>query len=75
MITGYNGSVTIALANNPGGSTLGGTLTVPAVNGVATFSGLTLNKAGTGYTLKAHQRQPDSPPPAVSTSRRPRPRP
>ena len=34
----YNGSVTIALANNPGGGTLGGTLTVAAVNGVATFS-------------------------------------
>jgi hypothetical protein len=51
--TSFTGSVTVALATNPGGSTLGGTLTVTAVNGVATFSGLTLNKAGTGYTLKA----------------------
>ena len=33
----FNGTVTVALANNPGGSTLGGTLTVTAVNGVATF--------------------------------------
>ncbi|WP_246196304.1 virginiamycin B lyase family protein [Aquisphaera giovannonii] len=47
----FNGNVTIALANNPGGSTLGGTKTVNAVNGVATFSGLTLDKASNGYTL------------------------
>src|SRR5207302_1235655 len=33
--------------------TLGGTLTATAVNGVATFAGLTLDKAGTGYTLQA----------------------
>jgi streptogramin lyase len=50
--TTYNGSVTISLANNPGGSTLGGTLTVQAQNGVATFTGLTLNGPGTGYTLQ-----------------------
>jgi hypothetical protein len=49
----YNGPVTLALASNPGGATLGGTLTGTAVNGVATFSGLTLNKAGSGYTLIA----------------------
>ncbi len=52
VVTSYNGSVTIALANNPGGGTLGGTLTVAAVNGVATFSGLALNNLGTAYTLK-----------------------
>src|SRR5208337_42402 len=34
-------------------TTLGGMLTATAVNGVATFSGLTLNNAGNGYTLKA----------------------
>jgi hypothetical protein len=49
----FHGSVTIALGSNPGGSTLGGTLTVTAVNGVATFSNLTLNNPGTGYTLQA----------------------
>jgi hypothetical protein len=47
----YNGTVTVALQDNPGGDSLGGTLTVSAVNGVATFSGLTLDKAATGYTL------------------------
>ncbi len=51
--TSFNGTVTISLGNNPGGSTLGGTLTATAVDGVATFSNLTLNNAGTGYTLHA----------------------
>jgi len=49
--TAFNGTVTVALAGNSGGSTLGGTLSVTAVKGVATFSGLTLNEPGTGYTL------------------------
>jgi subtilase family serine protease len=51
--TSYSGSVTIELSNNPGGSTLGGTLTVTAQNGVATFIGLTLNRTGSGYTIQA----------------------
>ena len=51
--TSFSGTVTIHLANNPGGSTLGGTLTATAVDGVATFSNLTLNEPGTGYTLQA----------------------
>ena len=45
--------MTLALANNPASATLGGTLTVTAVGGVATFSGLTLDKPGSGYTLTA----------------------
>lgn len=51
--TGFTGKVSVALATNPGGSKLGGTLLVSASNGVATFAGLTLNKAGKGYILKA----------------------
>jgi pantothenate kinase type III len=47
---GYSGNVTIALAG--GGSGLDGTLSVPATDGVADFSGLTLNQAGSGYSLK-----------------------
>jgi len=50
--TGDNAVVTVALANNPGGSTLGGTTSVTASQGVAGFSGLTLTKAASGYTLK-----------------------
>ena len=45
--------ITLVLGANPGGANLGGTLTVNAVNGVATFSDLTLNQVGTGYTLMA----------------------
>ena len=51
VATSFGGSVAVALLNNPGGATLGGTLSVTAQNGVATFSGLTLDKVGTGYTL------------------------
>lgn len=47
-------SVTIAIGTNPGGGTLGGTLTVSTnASGVATFSNLSINKTGNGYTLAA----------------------
>src|SRR5216117_1072018 len=52
-VPGFTGSITVALGNNPGGSTLGGPTTVAAVNGVAGFSALTLDKTGTGYWLTA----------------------
>src|SRR5262249_50160021 len=55
VATNSTASVSVALANNPGAATLSGTTTVQAVNGVATFSNLSLNKAGTGYTFKATQ--------------------
>jgi hypothetical protein len=45
--------VTLAIANNPVGGTLAGTVTVNAVNGIARFSGLSIDKAGAGYTLIA----------------------
>jgi len=51
--TGFTGTVTVGIGNNPGGATLGGTNTVNAAAGVATFPGLTLNQAGIGYTLTA----------------------
>jgi uncharacterized repeat protein (TIGR01451 family) len=46
-------SVTVAIGTNPAGGTLSGTLTVNAVAGVATFSDLSINNAGIGYTLTA----------------------
>src|SRR5256884_1046589 len=52
-VPGFTGSVTIALGNNPGGSTLGGTTTVVAVNGVASFADLSANKTSTNYWLTA----------------------
>ncbi|MGQ0629724.1 MAG: beta strand repeat-containing protein [Sporichthyaceae bacterium] len=46
--------VTVAIAANPGGGTLSGTATATTdAAGVATFTGLQLNKAGVGYTLSA----------------------
>jgi hypothetical protein len=49
----YLGTVTIALASDPGGGLLGGTLTATAHDGLAEFSGLTLTRAADGYTLQA----------------------
>ncbi len=49
----YNGSVSLALAANPAGATLGGAVTQSASAGVASFTGLTLNKAGGPASLNA----------------------
>ncbi|HEX3135835.1 MAG TPA: hypothetical protein VHX44_19895, partial [Planctomycetota bacterium] len=46
-------AITVSLGNNPGGATLSGTLTVNAVNGVATFSNVIVNNIASGYTLIA----------------------
>jgi len=46
-------SVSISLSTNPAGATLSGTTTVAAVNGIATFSNLSLDRAAAGYTLMA----------------------
>ena len=45
--------VSLAIGINPGGGTLTGGSAVTVVAGVATFSGLSINKTGTGYTLTA----------------------
>jgi hypothetical protein len=52
-VTSFTGDVTLAIGTNPGGGTLSGTLTVPAVGGIATFSSLSIEAAGDGYTLTA----------------------
>lgn len=46
---GNTALITASLNANPGGSTPGGMLAVKAVNGVALFSDLWLNKVGVGY--------------------------
>ena len=51
--TAFTGPVTVAFGSNTAGATLGGTTTINAIAGIATFSGLVVNKAGTGYTLVA----------------------
>jgi len=52
-VTGAKGPVTLALGANPGHARLAGSTTVDAVNGVATFRGLSLGVSDTGYTLTA----------------------
>jgi hypothetical protein len=52
-VTNSTATVTIDIGSNPGRARLGGTLTVAAVKGVATFSDLTLDKAAQAYTLTA----------------------
>ncbi|MBI4420748.1 MAG: Ig-like domain-containing protein, partial [Gemmatimonadetes bacterium] len=52
-VTTATDAVTLALGTNPGGGTLSGTTTVNAVNGVTTFTNLSISQAGTGYTLTA----------------------
>jgi outer membrane protein assembly factor BamB len=45
--------VSLAIGTNPAGGTLSGGSAVTVASGVATFSGLSIDKAGTGYTLTA----------------------
>ncbi|MGH9260219.1 MAG: S8 family serine peptidase, partial [Acidimicrobiales bacterium] len=52
-VTDANDLITLAIGSGPGGATLGGTPIQNAVNGVATFPGLFINRAGSGYTLTA----------------------
>ena len=49
----FTGAVSMAFGTNTPGATLGGTTTVNAVAGVATFSTLTVNKNGSAFTLVA----------------------
>jgi hypothetical protein len=52
-VTTATNSITMAIGTNPSGGALSGTTSVAAVNGVATFANLSINKSGTGYTLAA----------------------
>ncbi|MBS4028023.1 MAG: hypothetical protein KGZ58_05225, partial [Ignavibacteriales bacterium] len=53
-VTTASNSVSLAIANNPSGGSLStDSNPLNATSGVATFSGVRINKAGTGYTLSA----------------------
>jgi len=55
-VTSFSGQVTIAIGHNGGtllAGTLSGTKTVTVSNGVATFSDLSIDQPGNGYTLVA----------------------
>ena len=53
VVTTDTSNVTVAIGTNPASGTLSGTKTVAASSGVATFAGLSIDKAGSGYTLVA----------------------
>src|SRR5204863_8847920 len=53
LVTGDSSNVTVAIGTNPGSGTLSGTKTVAASGGIATFSTLSIDKTGVGYTLAA----------------------
>ncbi len=52
LLAADNSPVTLSIATGPAGAAIGGTVTVNAVNGIATFSNVTLDIAGS-YTLVA----------------------
>src|SRR5262249_48870841 len=53
LVTTYALSVTLAIGTNPGGGALAGTVSQPVIGGKATFTGLSIDKSGVGYTLQA----------------------
>jgi hypothetical protein len=54
VVVNSTAAVSLALYSDPGNTSLGGTTTVNAVNGIATFPDLTVGVLGTGYSLQAH---------------------
>ena len=72
----YSQLVTLTIGSNPGSGTLHGTTSVTAAGGVATYTNLSIDQPGVGYTLVANgdaQPQPtfdaqpaDALPPATS---------
>ncbi len=53
LVTGSTAAVTVAIGSNPGSGSLSGTATAHATGGVASFSNLSIDKPGIGYTLTA----------------------
>jgi hypothetical protein len=51
LATGSTAAVTVAIGSNPGSGSLSGTVTVNASGGIASFSNLSINQVGSGYTL------------------------
>src|SRR5207245_232684 len=51
--SGFTGNITVAIGTNPSSGTRSGDRRVGAVAGAARFPGLSIDKAGTGYTLTA----------------------
>ena len=51
LVSGSTATVSVAIGTNPGGGTLSGSTSIAAVGGIATFSDLNIDAAGSGYTL------------------------
>jgi hypothetical protein len=56
-LVGSEALVSLALGTNPSGAALAGTRTVTAVDGIATFGDLSIDKVGQGYRLEASSGQ------------------
>ncbi len=54
LVATATNTVTLAIQNNPGGATLGGTTSAAAVSGVVTLGTVSLDRSGSGYTLVAN---------------------
>jgi hypothetical protein len=66
VVTSSSATVLLTFQSNPTSATLSGTTSVNAVNGVATFSNLSINNVGTGYTLIALSSGLANSPPSVA---------
>src|SRR2546430_1617186 len=53
FVPAFTGTVRVAIGTNPVGGTISGTTTIAAVAGVASFSTLSIDRVGAGYTLSA----------------------
>lgn len=51
IVSSAIGTLSVALTLNPSGGSLSGTSSQPLVNGIATFSGLTVSSIGNAYSL------------------------
>jgi hypothetical protein len=51
--TSFTTAITITIGVNPSGGIVSGTASVAPVNGIARFGDLSIDKAGTGYVLRA----------------------
>ena len=52
-VTASSASINVAIGTNPGGATISGTTSKNAVSGIASYSDLSINQPGNGYTLSA----------------------
>jgi Bacterial Ig-like domain (group 1) len=66
-VTNSAATVTVGIGTNPAAGTLSGVNSKPAVNGVATFDAISIDKASAGYTLSASSTNPSLGPVASNT--------